>query len=30
MIKKISSNEMRKVRHERVRNKIVGTAEVPR
>lgn len=30
MIKKISRNEMRKVRHERVRNKIVGTAEVPR
>ena len=30
MIKKISRNEMRKVRHERVRNKIVGTSEVPR
>lgn len=30
MIKKVSRNEMRKIRHERVRNKVVGTFEVPR
>ena len=30
MIKKVSSNETRKKRHLRVRNKISGTAEVPR
>ena len=30
MIKKVSRNEMRKVRHERVRNKINGTSETPR
>lgn len=30
MIKKESRNEMRKIRHERVRSKIFGTAEVPR
>ena len=30
MINKVSRNEMRKIRHERVRNKIVGTPEVPR
>ena len=30
MIKKESRNEMRKARHERVRNKVYGTKEVPR
>ena len=30
MIKKVSRNDMRKERHERVRSKIVGTKEVPR
>lgn len=30
MIKKISRNEARKVRHERVRENIFGTKEVPR
>ena len=30
MIKKESSNVMRKIRHTRVRNKIAGTSEVPR
>ena len=30
MIKKESNNVMRKIRHTRVRNKITGTAEVPR
>ena len=30
MIKKVSRNEMRKIRHERVRSKIVGTKEIPR
>ena len=30
MIKKVSRNEMRQARHARVRNKISGTAEVPR
>ena len=30
MINKVSRNEMRKERHERVRSKIVGTNEVPR
>lgn len=30
MIKKVSRNEMRKVRHARVRTKIVGTNEIPR
>ena len=30
MINKVSRNEMRKIRHERVRSKIVGTPEVPR
>ncbi len=30
MIKKVSRNEMRKIRHERVRSKIVGTPAVPR
>ena len=30
MIKKESSNVMRKIRHTRVRNKIDGTSEVPR
>ena len=30
MISKVSKNDARKVRHERVRNKIVGTSEVPR
>ena len=30
MIKKESSNIMRKIRHTRVRNKIAGTSEVPR
>lgn len=30
MIKKISRNEMRKSRHARVREKVVGTANLPR
>ncbi len=30
MINKVSKNEMRKERHERVRAKIVGTKDVPR
>ena len=30
MIKKESSNVMRKIRHTRVRNEIAGTSEVPR
>ena len=30
MIKKVNRNEVRKARHTRVRNKISGTAEVPR
>ena len=30
MIKKQSRNSMRIVRHERIRSKVVGTAEVPR
>ena len=30
MINKVSKNDVRKIRHERVRNKIVGTSEVPR
>ena len=30
MIKKVSRNEMRKERHERVRSKVVGTNEIPR
>ena len=30
MIKKVSRNDMRQARHARVRNKIVGTKEVPR
>ena len=30
MIKKESSNVMRKIRHTKVRNKIAGTSEVPR
>ncbi len=30
MIKKVSRNEVRKARHARVRNKVVGTNEVPR
>jgi large subunit ribosomal protein L18 len=30
MIKKVSRNEMRVVRHERVRNKISGTSSIPR
>ena len=30
MIKKVSRNEVRKVRHERVRKNISGTKEVPR
>ncbi len=30
MISKVSKNEMRKERHERVRSKIYGTKEVPR
>lgn len=30
MIKKVNRNEVRKARHARVRNKISGTAEVPR
>lgn len=30
MISKISNNDARKIRHERVRSKIVGTSECPR
>ena len=30
MIKKVSSNDVRKARHARVRTKVVGTASVPR
>ena len=30
MINKVSRNEMRKIRHERVRSKIFGTPVVPR
>lgn len=30
MVNKVSKNSTRKIRHERVRNKIVGTAECPR
>jgi len=30
MINKVSKNDVRKIRHERVRSKIVGTCEVPR
>ena len=30
MIKKVSRNEMRMIRHDRVRTKIKGTSEVPR
>ncbi|MGM9878793.1 MAG: 50S ribosomal protein L18 [Bacilli bacterium] len=30
MIKKESRNEMRKVRHERVRKQIIGTKDIPR
>ena len=30
MIKKVSRNDMRKARHDRVRAKVVGTKEVPR
>ena len=30
MIKNVSRNEQRKIRHARVRNKITGTGEVPR
>ena len=30
MIKNVSRNEQRKIRHARVRNKISGTAECPR
>ncbi len=30
MIKKVSRNEVRKERHERVRTKVVGTSEIPR
>lgn len=30
MINKVSKNSMRKIRHERVREKIVGTTEIPR
>ena len=30
MISKVSKNDARKVRHERVRSKIVGTSEMPR
>lgn len=30
MIKKVSRNDARKIRHERIRNKISGTALVPR
>ncbi len=30
MIKKVNRNEVRKARHERVRNKVSGTSETPR
>ena len=30
MIKKESRNSMRLIRHKRIRNKIMGTSEVPR
>ncbi|MDD2181346.1 MAG: 50S ribosomal protein L18 [Bacilli bacterium] len=30
MIKKVSRNEVRKTRHERVRNKVSGTSAIPR
>ena len=30
MIKKESRNEMRKVRHERIRKQIIGTKDIPR
>ena len=30
MIKKVSRNEMRKARHSRVRDKVVGTGNIPR
>ena len=30
MINKVSKNETRKIRHERVRSKVYGTSEVPR
>ena len=30
MIKNVSRNEQRKIRHARVRNKVVGTEQVPR
>ena len=30
MIKKVSRNEVRKTRHERVRSKVSGTSEIPR
>lgn len=30
MINKVSKNDVRKIRHERVRSKIVGTSEIPR
>lgn len=30
MISKVSKNDMRKIRHERVRSKVFGTSEVPR
>ncbi len=30
MISKVSKNDARKIRHERVRSKVIGTSEVPR
>lgn len=30
MINKVSKNDVRKIRHERVRSKVYGTSEVPR
>ena len=30
MIKKVARNDMRKARHARIRNKVVGTSNVPR
>ena len=30
MVRKESRNEMRKVRHERLRKSIIGTKEIPR
>ena len=30
MIKKVARNDVRKARHERVRNKVSGTKDVPR